>query len=378
MKRLLIDVNSVVPFLSAGAQSGIGRTTMELLQAMAKVPGLPFEVMLYSQNLRGVGGRQLNLPFRNCHLYLRHTALWNQLVERLSLRELATGYDLMHIPHNYELVRHPDRCVVTLHDALFMKAVGPTREQLRMQALVPPFVRRCRHIVTCSESSKSDIVETMHVPEDKVTVVYWGLNHQLFRPMESKSEVRQRLKRRLGLTRAFFFSLSCNAKRKRADVLVKAYIDYCEHRPCPYDLVLIWENPPSDLMLLIQKSRAAQGIHFIKSVTDDELALLYNGASALFFPSAYEGFGLPVIEAMACGTPVVTCKNSSLGEIAGDAAIYLDEPVEDSIPKVMDGLVKGLFPLDVLAEKGLRRAAAFSWSRCAHQFIDVYKSCLDV
>lgn len=378
MKRLLIDVDSVVPFLATGAQSGVGRTTMELLEAMARVPDLPFDVMLYSQNLRGLGGRQLDLPFRCRHLYLRHTPLCDRIVERLSLRELSTGYDLMHIPHNYELVRHPQRCVVTLHDALFMKAHDASAEQLRMQALVPPFIRQARHVVTCSQASKRDIVETMHVAEDKVTVVYWGLNHRLFRPMEGKPELRKGIERLFGLTAPFFFSLSCNARRKRADVLVKAYVDYCEHYPCPYDLVLIWENPPSELMPLIQRSHAARRVHFIKSVTDDELALLYNGASALFFPSAYEGFGLPIIEAMACGTPVVTCRNSSLGEIAGDAAIYLDEPVEDSIPKVMDGLVKGLFPLDVLAEKGLRRAAEFSWSKCAHQFIDVYKSCLDV
>ena len=377
MKRLLFDVNSVVPILSSGTKSGIGRTTMELLQAMAKVPDLPFEVMLYSQNLRGVGGRQLHLPFKNRHLYLRHTALWDHVVERFALRELTTGYDLMHIPHNYELVRHPERCIVTLHDALFMNVAHPDQEQLRMQRLVPPFISQCRHVITCSESSKRDMMETMHVPEDRISVVYWGINHQVFRPMEEKSDVRRQLKRVFGLSRPFFFSLSCNAKRKRADVLVKSYVDYCEHHPCPYDLVLIWDNPPSDLLQLIQKSWAAESVHFIKSVTDDELVLLYNGAAALFFPSSFEGFGLPVIEAMACGTPVVTCRNSSLAEIAADAAIYLEEPVEDSIPEVMDGLVNGRFPVDVLVDRGLRRASGFSWSKCARQVIDIYKSCLD-
>lgn len=378
MKKVLIDVNSAIPYFSLGIQSGIGRTTMELLNTMAQVPELPFDVILYSQNLRGISGRNLHLPFKNRHIFLRHTPLWDNFVKRLRIRECATKYDLMHIPHNYELVRHPERCIVTLHDALFMKSEKPTDEQRQMQILVPSFAQQCKHIITCSESSKRDIIETMNIPSDKITVIYWGIRHDVLRPISNKAEVRSRLEKQFQIGHPYFFTLSCNAKRKRADVLVRSYISYCEKNPCPYDLVLIWDNPPTELIAEVKRSTASNKIHFLKSVTDEELALLYNGATALFFPSQYEGFGLPIIEAMACGTPVVTCRNSSLCEIAGEDAIYLEEPVNESIPKVIDGFVKGVYPLNEFISKGLKRASEFTWKKCAEQTIEVYKRCLGI
>ena len=378
MNRLLIDVNSIVPYLSYGEQSGIGRTTIELLNALAQEPRLPFEVILYSQNLRGIGGRNLHLPFKNRHIYLRHTPYWDNIVKQYGIREWTTRYDMMHIPHNFERVRYPEKCIVTLHDALFMKPEKPTDEQRRMQKLVPPFAQRCKHIITCSESSKRDIIETMNIPADKISVIYWGINHDILKPTSNKAEVRSRLEKRFQISRPYFFTLSCNAKRKRADVLVRSFVAYCEENPCPYDLVLVWDNPPADLINEVKRSTVSNNIHFFKSVTDEELTLLYNGATALFFPSQYEGFGLPIIEAMACGTPVVTCHNSSLGEIAGDAAIYLDEPVTESIPRVIGGFIKGVFPLDEFIDKGLKRASEFTWEKCAEQTIEVYKCCLGI
>ena len=284
----------------------------------------------------------------------------------------------MHIPHNFERVRYPEKCIVTLHDALFMKSENPTEEQRRMQLLVPPFAQRCKHIITCSDSSKRDIMETMNIPSDKISVIYWGIRHDVLRPINNKAEVKNHIEKLFQIDRPYFFSLSCNAKRKRADVLVRSYICYCEKNPCPYDLIMVWDNPPADLITEINNSSVSGRIHFIKSVTDEELTLLYNGATALFFPSQYEGFGLPVVEAMACGTPVVTCRNSSLGEIAGDAAIYLEEPVEESIPQVIDGFVKGIFPLNDFISNGLKRAAEFTWEKCAGQTIDIYKRCLEI
>lgn len=378
MKRLLIDVNSVVPFFMSGEHSGIGRTTMELLHAMAQEPSLPFEVMLYSQNMRGIGGKKLSLPFKNRHIYLRHTPYWDNFVKRYGIREWSTNYDLMHIPHNYEHVRHPERCIITLHDTIFMKKKYIIPNLIWTQHAIPPLAQRCKHIITCSESSKRDIIETMNIPSDKITVIYWGIRHDVLRPIGDKAEVSSRIEKKFYISRPYFFTLSCNAKRKRADVLVRSFVAYCEKNPCPYDLVLVWDNPPADLIMEIKRSRVSDSIHFIKSVTDEELVLLYNGATALFFPSQYEGFGLPIIEAMACGTPVVTCNNSSLGEIAGDAAIYLEEPVAESIPKVIDGFVKGVYPLNEFIRKGLKQASQFTWEKCAEQTVEVYKHCLGI
>ena len=117
-------------------------------------------------------------------------------------------------------------------------------------------------------------------------------------------------------------------------------------------------------------------LQIVKNVSDENLALLYNGASVLFFPSMYEGFGLPLLESMACGTPVVTCRNSSLEEIAGNCATYLDEPIENNLMEVMKNINAGLFNVEMKTVSGIQRAAQFTWDKCAKQTAMIYQRCL--
>lgn len=374
MKRLLIDADPVVPYYVFGKVNGIGRTTMELIQALAKIPDLPFEIMLYSQNMKGIGGRNLQTPFPCRHLYLPNRGNINRFLSHFPVREWLTGYDLMHITHNFEYVHRPERCIVTIHDALFMKIQEKAFEHERMRVEVPPFARRCKHIITCSEASKKDIVETMQIEPDKVSVIYWGVKHEIFHPLGlEKEEIIRRLRVDYPfMPSRYFLSVSCNAERKRTHILVKQYMELCRQQPVN-DLVLVWSNPPAWLLAQINNSKAAGRIHFLTNVTDQELALLYNGATASFMPSSYEGFGLPVLEAMACGTPVVTCRNSSLEEIGGEAAIYLEEPVDDSLTDVMERIENQSLPLMEWGEKGISRAKDFTWSKCAEKVVDVYE-----
>ena len=378
MKRLVIDVNPIVPYYVTGKVTGIGRTTLELIQALAKVPELPFEVVLYSQNMKGIGGRNAGLPFKNKHLYLPHREKIDRLLARFPVREWFTGYDLMHIPHNFEYVYRPDKCVVTLHDALFMKIQESAFEHEKMKQIVPPFMHQCKHIITCSEASKRDIVETMEVNPEKITVIYWGVKHDIFFPQKDKLSVRDKLQSKFKLSNPYFLSVSCNAERKRTDVLVRSYIALSNKQTLSHDLVLVWGNPPISLLEDVKNSRVANRIHFLKNISDEDLALLYNGADAMFFPSSYEGFGLPLLEAMACGTPVVTCRNSSLDEIAGDAAIYLEEPIPNSLFYVMRQFELHELELDSMIERGLKRAALFNWGKTAEETVQVYSKMLNL
>lgn len=379
MKRLLIDVNSIVPYYLSGTISGIGRTTLELLEALAKmVDELPFEIMLYSQNMKGVGGKNTGLPFRSRHLYLRHTEFWDRLVAKFALRERLTGYDIMHIPSNNEIVYSPERCIFTLHDALFMKIQEKQFDHSRMTITVPSLMQQCKHIITCSESSKKDIVETMKIDPGKITVTYWGVKHEIFSPQNEKDNVTGLIRKKYTIHAPYLLSVSCGTERKRTDVLVNSYIEFCRHVSVDYDLVLVWSHPPKEILDTIKQNGLSEKIHFLCTIPDKDLSLLYNGATALFYPSMYEGFGLPVLEAMACGTPVVTCNNSSLGEVAGNCAVYLDEPIEESMVEVMKGLHSGIFNTNKLKSDGLKRAAQFTWSECAKKTIQVYQQCLGV
>lgn len=375
MKRLLIDVNSLVPYYLNGKMTGIGRTTLELVQALGKLKNPPFEITLYSQNMKGIGAKNTRLPFKYCHFYYPNREKYNKLLAKTSLKEWCTGYDLMHIPHNFDYLHRPERCLITLHDALFMKMQEEAFGHDKMKRLVPPLMHQCAHIATCSVSSKRDIIETMGIDPEKIDVIYWGIKHDIFHPLP-KEEVSAYLQSQK-LEHPYFLGVSCNAERKRTHILVRCFLDFCKHQQAVHDLVLVWQTPPNELMEEIKKHPYGERIHFISLVSDEELAKLYNGASALFFPSAYEGFGLPILEAMACGTPVFTCRNSSLNEIGGDAAHYLDEPIEISIPQVMAKWEKGFPDSRRRIEEGLMRAQMFSWEKTAEAYVSLYDKLLN-
>lgn len=374
MKRLLIDVNSIVPYYVSGKISGIGRTTLELIQTLNKEKKLPFEIMLYSQNMKGIGGQNTGLTFENRHFYIPHREMYDKLIAKIPIKEWLTGYDLMHIPHNFEYVHRPEKCIVTLHDALFMKMQEKVFKHEKMRKVVPPLMHKCKHIITCSEASKNDIVETMQIEPKKISVIPWGISHDTFHPMEDKEILQKKYK----IDRPYFLSVSCNAERKRTDLLVESYMTFYE-RQVRHDLVLIWSNPPLNLLKEVEERGLKERVHFLSNVPDTDLAVLYNGATVLFFPSAYEGFGLPILEAMACGTPVLTCRNSSLEEVGGKAAIYMDERnLKQSMKDFMIQLENEDIDIEDYRHRGISQAGKYSWQKTAQQYILLYKQLLNI
>lgn len=377
MKRLVIDVNSVVPEFVCGKVSGIGRTTKELLQTISRMTdSLPFEVMLYSQNMKGVGARNLNTRFLTKHVYMPHRPKYDKIVQKLHLKEFMTHYDLIHIPHNLDLINYPERCILTIHDVMFMRIADPTAGTDNLRTELPPIARKCKHIFTCSESSKRDIVETMGVDSEKISVVYWGINHDMFRVLSNQEQIKSELEGKFGINTPYYFSVSCNPARKRIDKLVHAYIESYRRQPLSHNLVLAWRNAPQYVLDEVAAAgEIGKHIHILTDVNDKDLAKLYNCATVTFFPSMYEGFGLPIIESMACGTPVVTCHNSCLDEIAGNAGIYLEEPVDDNFDKMFRWVEEA----DLLEyrSKGLERAKMFTWENAAKQYVEVYSKLLE-
>lgn len=376
-KKVLIDVNSVVPYYVSGRLNGIGRTTMELVKALNDLDDLPVEIALYSQNMKGVGASSLQTRFKEHHLYFPHREKWDKLLAKTPVREWMTRYDLMHIPHNFEHVFAPEKCVVTLHDAFFMKIEEKAFGHAEMRQSVPPFIRKCRRVLTCSEYSKKDIVETMSVNPDKIDVIPWGIRHDEFFPAADKENIRRELQGRFNITAPYFLSVSCNAERKRSDVLIRSYIELSRSNIMLHDLVMVWGNPPGALIDEIQRGGCRTRIHLLSGVSDSDLRLLYQGAVAAFNPTSYEGFGLPVLEAMASGIPCVTCKNSSLPEVGGDVAIYLREPIEKGLLEVMLRFERGEVDVALLGMKGLERAKTFTWKKSAEQTVASYLKAIE-
>lgn len=361
MKRVLLDVNSVVPFYVDGTVKGIGRTTRELVMALDALEELPVEVVLYSQNMKGIGASNLETHFRTRHLYMPYREKWNHWVSALSLRELLTRYDLMHIPHNHIETRHADRCLVTMHDAMFFSFPEEAFNPEFCRIHYTEFAQRCRAVITCSEASKTDIVNYMHIPPERVHVIPWGFDSTLFRPQELPAPECP-----------FFLSASCSTGRKNTLNLLRAFHIYVQ-RGGGHNLCLVWRHPAPEAEHLVAELKLEERVLFAKDVSDLRLSELYSQATATFFPSRYEGFGLPLLESMACGTPVVTCRNSSLPEVGGDAARYTDPDSPEAMAHEMS-LLEQMSREDytLLSQQSLAQAHRFSWEKCARETVKVY------
>lgn len=373
MKRLLIDANPIVPVYAANINSGIARTCIELIKALDKIKdSLPFEISLYTQNIKGINASVLNTGFKTHHCYLRNIPSHNNISRRLHLRELLSRYDLQHITHNYEIVRDPSKCIATVHDAFFMKFDNERFDYANMRKTHPDFIRKCRHIITCSEYSKRDIVNTIGGNPDKITVIPWGIDHDIFYVEDDRESLRENLKAKFGLTNPYFLSVSCDVGRKRTLELIKAYLKLENPKN---DLVLVWRNPPENVIKLVDENPQ---IHFLSDLPNHTLRELYNCATASINPTSYEGFGLPILEAMACGCPIITCKNSSLPEVGGNIPFYLEEPVSESLPKFLSDFEVGLIDLSQRIKEGVSQSALFTWAQTAILTAQVYDTCLNI
>ena len=163
--------------------------------------------------------------------------------------------------------------------------------------------------------------------------------------------------------------------RKNIETLIKAFIQF-NSKKREHKLVLVWSNPPKSILNLCQKNIENSDIIFLKYISDKDLVSVYNGATATFFPTRYEGFGFPILESFACNTPVVTCRNTSLPEVGGNIALYTDEDGVDEMSYYMELFENENFDLHLFREQAKNYIKRFSWENTALQYVELYKSLL--
>jgi glycosyltransferase involved in cell wall biosynthesis len=324
---------------------------------------------------RRLGGRRINRDtFKARVIRLRLPRKAEPLIRSLGLIEKTCRADLYHATDFYMPLKRPERAIATIHDLIFLKNPEPMVDHVRLARWVGEFARKCRAIMTSSEWSKQDIVNLLGVDASKVHVVYWGVDRDLFTPPDDKDAIRQRLRDSFGISRPYFLGVSCSMERKNTPRLLRAFERLLDSG-MDHDLVLAWD-PPGAIRQLYEKQVSQGRIYFTGRVADGMLRDLYSAATAMVYPSLDEGFGLPLLEAMSCGTPVITSDASCLPEIAGDAAIYIDPLDEQHLMSAMLDLAADSSKRGELEQRGLRRAARFTWERCAQQTLDVYRSAL--
>ena len=370
MKKITFDASTILP---GQKMNGVARTAKGLIDQFSSMD-LPFELSLFTQRMRG---ERLNAySFKKYHLPLPRIKSIGMITKSIPVIETMCKADLYHIPHNYAPFCELDKTVVTIHDTLFFTHPEAHLGTDSLRNILPPFAKKCRGVITCSEHSKKDIAQYLKIDPEKIFVTYWGVDHSFFQPSKNLRLNRERITDKYKVYNPFFLAVSCDVGRKNTPKLVEEYLKFAEESPTN-DLVLVWKHPPKELLEQVENSPYANKIHFLGYISDDDLRDLYCISTALIFPSLYEGFGLPILEAMACGTAVVTTPFSSLPEVGGDAAHYIDPNEDDSIYNALKAFEDKSINREDMIKKGIAHAKQFTWERCAKKTIEVYLKLLE-
>lgn len=360
--------------LQVGQRTGTELYTWELLQALGQIDPGRDRYLLYSN------GRPTALPPLPPNFELRSIPfprLWTHI--RLATEMALHAPDLLFVPAHVLPIWSPPRAVVTIHDLgyLHYPAAHPLSRRLYLRLSTRWNAWRATRILADSEATRRDIVTYCQVPATKIDVAYLGVSPR-FVPVEDQTRLRSTAAR-YGIDGPYLLYVGTIQPRKNLLRLIDAWAAYVASVPsAPVTLVIAGKR--GWLTEQIERRAAERGIvdrvRFTGYVADDDLPALLSGALAFLLPSLYEGFGLPVLEAQACGTPVLTSTTSSLPEVAGDAAVLVDPADTTAIRDGIAGLIEDADLRDRLRVRGLARVAAWSWERTARQTLATFKAAL--
>jgi glycosyltransferase involved in cell wall biosynthesis len=266
--------------------------------------------------------------------------------------------------------------VVTVHDVSFERHpefFSPV-DYLRLRLTVRRAVRSARRILTVSEFSKSEIVRLLKVPEENVKVIYNGVGSE-FHPNADQNAIQECLNG-YGIRKPYLLAVGTICRRKNQVALVRAFARWASRKQArPYRVVIVGKAEGVMNALRAEIGRLgldSSRIALLGSVAGEHLPCLYRGAEALVNTSLYEGFGLPVVEAMACGLPVIASGTSCFPEIAGNAARYVDPEKPEAIADAIEEVLGSEALRTQLVERGLRRAQCFRWDAAARETLKIY------
>jgi glycosyltransferase involved in cell wall biosynthesis len=315
-----------------------------------------------------------------CNAHYRRVWPHNSLVRIPFSFPIALARDKIDVAHFQYVVPpvSPCRTVVMIHDIsyeFFPEFFNPLSRK-RMQMLIPFSARKSSHVLTISEHSRREIIERYRIPEEKISVTHAGVS-EIFRRIGDEALLDSRLQR-FSLTNPFILAVGNLQPRKNIKRLVRVYAQLRHQEKIHQDLVLVgkMDYNTHEIFDTIRQYKVEPFVKSTGYVNDEELVALYNRADIFVYPSLYEGFGLPLIESMACGTPVITSRVSSLPEVAGDAALYIDPESDDDLGRQLLQLSDDESLRRSLIEKGKDRAESFSWEKAARKTLEgLEKAC---
>jgi glycosyltransferase involved in cell wall biosynthesis len=358
-------------------QSGMGYHQRGLLEALDRRPNDNEYVAFFTPRHCGQRLEDLNLQHVGIRSLpaIRHVwyPLWD-VARRPNVDRMLPPLDLIHLVHASVTVPTRKPKVVTVVDlaSFHLPAMYPMRRRLlKHRALQRSAADERCLFITSSEYVKRDFCERYAVSPIRVHVAPLGVDRSRFKTDISEC-VLERVCKRYGLDRDYFLFVGLLSPRKNVDLLVEAYRRLREHHHDAPELVLAggrgWLHDA-----VTRQAMATRGVRTVGYVDSDDLPALYALATAFVFPSSYEGFGLPVLESMACGTPVIASNLTALPEVVGHAGLLLEELSSEVLRSAMEQLLPGTDLSERLRRAGLERVESFTWERHAELTVNAYE-----
>jgi glycosyltransferase involved in cell wall biosynthesis len=350
----------------------------EFKQLAAKDSGLEFCLFSCQSDSNDAGSIEPGNGFElSPTRLLARDRLWR--LGGASLAAVRARADLVFSPTCHTLPNGTVPVVCTIHDAIpILMPSYTTRILLLLRFMMWWSANFSRAIITDSECSKRDLVRIYGLPESKISVVYLGYDKQIFNEAAPAPRDLQALLQRLGITRPYILHHGTIQPRKNLKRLIGAYrLLLSRNTRCDFDLVLVgslgWDY--EDVLAAASSEAGSRGRVILPgALPDPELAMVIKGASLVVIPSLYEGFCLPMVEAMACGVPTIASNSSCLPEISGGVLKYFDPLSSEDMAACMEEVLESEQTRRELAQRGNQRAAYFDWRRCAEQTLDVLRS----
>jgi glycosyltransferase involved in cell wall biosynthesis len=348
-------------------QAGTGIYASNLFRALQSMENdIEYQAFSWEDSNAAPASEKSMRPLRA----VRRHFLWPHLI--LPHRVRKANVDVLHMPANIAPLRLPCPTVVTILDSIpiITPQNFPFFFRNYFRILNPRAARTAARIITISENSKRDIVRHLNIPPEKITVTPLAPGSE-FHP--ASAEEKERVRKKYDLDE-FILTVGTLEPRKSIPLLLES-LALLKQKGAPCFLAHAGSSGwlGDEATNCVKRFGLSNSVRFLGFVPKEDLVALYSSARVFAFPSIYEGFGLPVLEAMACGCPVIASNSSSIPEIVQDAGILIDPGDPELLADAILRLLKNPGFAKELSEMGLQRAAQFSWRKCAEQTQDVYR-----
>ena len=350
--------------------TGIGIFEYEILKRISKKDEI--SLMGCTNFLRGVKRKEdASFDFQTKYSMVPYKLVYNMKCP-FSYEAMMGERDVNFFgTYNLPFVRFKKPTVGTIHDLILLKIKTESDEVIeRHKQILEHTIEVSESILTVSEAAKNDIIQYFNVASEKITVVHNGVDNNIYRK-EYSLEQKEAIKRKYGLPEKYFLYFGSLRKHKNVERLIRAYALLSSKIRCDYKLVIT--NANKEIKELVQSLGLQDDVVFTGFVDESDKVLIYQLAYVSIFVSLYEGFGIPIIEAQAAGTPVITSNTSSMPEAAGGAALLVDPYEIEEIANAMQQYIQDTELYARKRKQGFLNAQTFSWNSAADKVLDVLK-----